>query len=178
MGNTWKYIVACGLLIGMGWVIYTGRQNTIPHEQQLQMVETKLIQQSPDIAKKIAEINAEIQFTVSDGKLATGTLATTEIKEDSATITVDVSQVLSTHDRLEPVLGHEIYHVWECYYIYGGATKFIALVNSEKPNRDWADRSFEKSAIARENQLRVWLKTNFPAEYRTMRPSRELQNTR
>ena len=105
-------------------------------------------------------------------------LAQTTINEGNATIIVDVSKVNKTHDRLEPVIGHELYHIWEAYFVYGGVENFSDIVAKEKPISVWQNRSYEKSTIQRENNLRKSLKTSYPNEFNTMSLTRELQNSK
>lgn len=91
-------------------------------------------------------------------------------------IEVDVSKVGMKHDRLEPVIGHEINHVWDAYFKYG-LEDFCAIVAREA-NLPWDQRTVEKSAIQAENELRAQLLKDFPKEYGGMAPTRVRQNNR
>ena len=171
-----KYIGIAVAVIGLGTAIYIGQKNSIPYQQQVELVDAKIREQSPDIFVKVGEIMQKTNYTIKAGELAGEVLAQTKVMESGAEITVDVRKVNAHNDRLEPVIGHEIYHIWEAYYVYGGVDPFSQLVANEKPINNWQDRTFEKSAIARENELRRYLKAKYPKEYGTMSSTREAQN--
>ena len=168
MDKDWKRSVLTGIAgLGAIAILYMGISNYEPSAHRLEQSRLELVLESPDIADKMKAIQAVTDVVLTSGTLEGTTLAATTISIDGsdATIIVDVDKVEKTHDRLEPVIGHELYHVWEAYYVYGGPDKFCNLVTSEKPIKQWYDRTYERSAILRENQLRSFLKAKFPSKY-------------
>jgi hypothetical protein len=111
---------------------------------------------------------------IKTGDLKGDTLAQTEIFYDHAVITVDVLRVDQAHDRLEPVIGHEMYHVVDARLKYG-IDSFYQLVERDR-NKDWHYRELEMSAIAQENSLRQRLLMQ--SKYKGMASTRDMQNRR
>lgn len=103
--------------------------------------------------------------------------ATTTISDYSdPVIEVDVFKVLQKHDRLEPVIGHEIFHVYSAYYLYG-VQEFQQIVAREA-NLPWEERTVEKSAIEQEDIIRTQLIMHNPSRYKGMPLTRKDQNRR
>lgn len=176
--NLKKYLlIGAGILL-LGTGIYYSNKSFVPYKKQVEIAETTLISRSPDIAIKLNEVGRHTTITLTAKDLPGDILAQTRITTGSAEITVDVRKVKLRRDRLEPVIGHEIYHVWEAYYVYGGVDSFCTIVNTEKPTKNWWDRSYEKTAIVRENSLRQYLKEHYYKDYVSMSSTRELQNNK
>lgn len=175
MNKLVKSIGAALLAIGLGIGIYYGNKYSVSPEQRLAKAEL-VVKEIPDIKAKLPEIG---DYILMPGKLDGDTLAQTRVNiEGPAEILVDLDKVAKVHDRLEPVIGHELYHIWEAKQIYGGPAKFLELVKSEKAKTDWHNRVYEQSAIKRENDLRLYLISTYPKEYSSMAKSRDLQNNR
>lgn len=168
-------IVITAIMLAGRWY---SKKTFIPHSIRLETATVNVTKQSSDVQLKLMAIQSKTNVIITNDTLPGEVLAQTSINEDASTIIVDVDKVTLKKDRLEPVIAHEIFHVWEAYYIYGGIDKFTVLVNSEKETSIWENRSYEKTAIARENALRKYLKDSFSKEYRSMPITRELQNRR
>jgi hypothetical protein len=89
-------------------------------------------------------------------------------------IQVDVSKVNRSRDQLEPVIGHEIGHVYDAYFKYG-IPKFLELIKEES-TLPWGSRTLEQSAIVFENSIRLELHQS--GNYPSMAQTREDQNQR
>jgi hypothetical protein len=136
-----------------------------------------LISDSAMVAQWKAELNARgISFTVVNATLEGDVEARTHIQIGSDPwIEVDVRKTLNVkRDRLEPVIGHEIGHIYDANFVYG-VPQFIAIVAKEAA-MPWDQRTVEKSAIVRENEIRKQLLETHFQEYKTMAPTRERQN--
>jgi hypothetical protein len=109
-----------------------------------------------------------------NNQLTDTTLARTTITyENPIIIEVDFLAIQQHHDNLVPVIAHELDHAWEATYQYGLPT-FFALVakQKEEQNLPWSERTFEKSAIQKENETRQYLLSHYPQEYRGMSSQR------
>jgi hypothetical protein len=118
--------------------------------------------------------DAQYHVSVAVGDHPDDVLGRTAVFSDHAEITVDVFKVTQKHDRLEPVLGHEIFHVRDARRKYG-IEEFCAIVAREK-DLPWGERTVEKSAKAQEDLLRKELLST--GKYTGMAPTRDLQNSR
>jgi hypothetical protein len=121
-------------------------------------------------------VNKGLTCKVVKASLEGDVEARTHISEtEDPWIEVDVFKVVTQkRDRLEPVLGHEIGHVYDAYFVYGVAD-FQAIVAREA-QLPWDQRTVEKSAIAREDLIRQQLLRDHPEEYKHMPATRERQN--
>jgi hypothetical protein len=173
MNKTIKFalIGIAAALIGYG-MFYSSR-HSISDKTKVQTALENLLKESPENNSIYNVVSAK--FTIQDGVIdKQGDLAHTEVKSNgSITITVDVNEVSKYHDRLEPVIAHELLHAYDALTL--GIDKFIEIANSEK-SKDWKERSLEIHAIAWENTTRQYLIAHYPKEYRSMRPTRQLQN--
>lgn len=136
-----------------------------------------LKQDAPMVSAWLKELEEKgVKLTFSRATLKGDVEARTHIQEMSDPwIEVDTFKVINTkRDRLEPVIGHEIGHAYDAYCKYG-VTYFISIVAKEA-TMPWAQRTVEKSAIERENEIRKHLLEDHFQEYKNMAPTRERQN--
>ena len=164
-------ISAAAILIGYG-MFYSHKHSAPSNTEKVRIALSNLISESPDCKALYSSLSGvQLQAGIIEKN---GDLAHTEVKSDgSITITVDVNEVSKYHDRLEPVIAHELLHAYDALTL--GIDKFIEIANSEK-SKDWKERSLEIHAIAWENTTRQYLIAHYPKEYRSMRPTRQLQN--
>lgn len=135
----------------------------------------RLLQDSEIVASWYAKINQEHALTIATADLETGVEARTWIHlENEPSIILDLQAIASYGDWPEPVLAHEIGHVYDAYYTYGVA-RFIEIVNAEL-QLPWHLRTVEKSAIAREDAIRAELRKDHPKLYSGMPRTRKAQN--
>lgn len=92
------------------------------------------------------------------GELKNSTLATTEITNSTATVTVDIGKVHRAHDNLIPVLAHEIFHISQAH-LDRGVDSFCSIVQRDK-NLPWDQRELEIGAVTYEDTLRASLLKN------------------
>ena len=75
-----------------------------------------------------------------------------------AKIVLDVDDALLAGDQVEPLLGHELKHVWDALFLYdknpyASVGKFIETANEQKRTL-YRDREVESSAINTEDLIR------------------------
>ena len=174
--RSFKYAVGLAVLALVSYGIFVSNQHALTDAQKLDRALIQLLKDSPstlELWKHLGAPTSVIQAVDLHG----ADLGTTTVFEDGTfQIRVDVEAIRLKHDRLEPVLAHEIYHAWDAQK--KGPGSFIATVLAEKPNIAWWNRSFEKPAVAWENKVRAELKQLNPPEYATMPATRELANAR
>lgn len=137
-------------------------------QQQIQGALENLLALSPSDNAKLAEDNIPISWKV--GMLSGDTLAATAIYHDHAEITFDLNKINSKHERLEPVIAHELDHVHDAYKVFG-VDKFISIAESEK-NLPWKERTLEKSALIQEDATREFLLKTYPSKFKGMASKR------
>jgi hypothetical protein len=165
-------LLAAATLVAIGLVTC---KPSVPPEKKLEEAKVRLFQNSPimnDMYKYVQ--SGGYRVTIKVGNLTGPTEGSTWISENEAVITIDVSRVEQSRDRLEPVLAHEIIHINDARFKFG-FERFISLVDSEK-NIPWHQRTVEKSAIEQEDYIRRALLAT--GNYKGMAPTRELQNLR
>lgn len=173
-------IIISIILIGIG--IYYGNKNIISDEKKIENAFNNLLDKSPDNRKIFEEItknNITIEF--KPGNLQNDDLGKTIIFDNNnsnghASVTIDLNRVFEKRDRLEPIIAHELKHIYDAYFIFG-FKRFNELVLNEK-DVNWWNRTLEKSAISFEDQTRQFLKTNYQNEFKGMSHKREFQNKR
>ena len=104
------------------------------------------------------------------------TLARTIVTYDEPiVIEIDYVEIQKRHDNLVPVIAHELDHAWEAHYQYG-LPKFFELVAQQKDEQQlpWSERTFEKSAIQKENETRHYLLSKYSSEYIGMSDQRSM----
>lgn len=111
-----------------------------------------------------------------NNQLNGATLARTTIKyNDPIVIEVDFLEIQKRRDKLVPVIAHELDHAWEAHYQYG-LPAFFELVEKQKDEQHlpWSERTFERSAVQKENETRHYLLSKYPSEYVGMSPNRTM----
>ena len=160
----------------------------------------------PQVALKEAEINGiryssimanirrDIQklqddgtltLTIRPGKLTNPILGQTSVIINNAegkiecTVVMDIEDAVRAGDRVEPLLGHELKHVWDALFLYDktdpytSAAKFIETANRQKGNTLYKEREVESSAIGIENSIRKELKATKNPIFSSLPESRE-----
>lgn len=140
-----------------------------PPTAQIQSAMDNLWLKSPEDNQRLHQIPVPISW--STGDLKGLTLAATAVRSDSIHITFDWNEIQSKHERLEPIIAHEIDHAYEAYNVYG-YDQFVQIVEQERV-KPWNQRTVEKSAISLENQTRRLLLKTYPKEFRGMSPYRQ-----
>lgn len=147
----------------------------IDYQKMLDKAIENLLSDSQTINRMYTDIQLTKKMTIVLAELEGDVEARTHLTVDAEPwIEVDVRKVSKLRDRLEPVIGHEVGHVYDAYYKFG-VSNFIEIVSNET-KMPWDQRTVEKSAIVFENQIRAELLRDHPAEYRGMAPTRERQN--
>jgi Fe2+ transport system protein FeoA len=161
------------ILLGVLLLIWGASCNKPAGQRLTEAAQQVLVDDTP---LRLAYGNATMGYPVKIqmGTLEGETLAATTIYQDHAVITVDVTKVALRRDRLEPVIGHEMYHVVDAVLRYG-IPEFCAKVARDK-DLPWQAREVELSAIQQENDLRQRL-LELP-KYKGMAATRESQNSR
>jgi len=98
-----------------------------------------------------------------------------------ARVWVDVDKIRNHQDHLEPLIAHEIFHIWDACYQYDSqlifsAAKFMELVELAR-HQEWADRPHEKKAVSFENQVRAELISKY-SEFKHTARTREQASQR
>lgn len=164
-----RYIGIVFLLI---FLLTCGTKQT--NEQRVNTAINNLNTDAPELMQAINRLGFPQPMLVI-GDLPGETLGQTSIYHDgSATIVIDVNKVLRKRDRLEPVIGHEYYHVLDARTKYG-IDRFIDIANRDK-NLPYFSKEVEISAIKQEDALRVRLLST--GKYNGMASSRTIQNNR
>jgi len=107
--------------------------------------------------KLLEESGIWVKFQTGDLKKTA--LATTEVFQDGATITVDIFKVKKAHDHLVPVLAHEVYHVRQAFNLLG-VDRFCEIVERDK-GLPWERRELEIGAVKYEDGLRQKMLTQY-----------------
>lgn len=161
-------------LIGAVLVVWGLSCNMKSSEQRLQEATQAVLVDDGSLCQDYSRAIEGYPVDILVATLPGDVLANTSVFNDHAVIRVDVSKVMRKRDRLEPVLGHEIYHVVDARFKYG-LENFYALVERDKA-KDWHYREVEVSAVQQENALRQRLLKS--PKYQGMAATRELQNGR
>ena len=161
------------ILLGVLLLVWGASCNK-PAGQRLAEATQVVLADDPSLQQVYKSATEGYPVTIQPGTLQDDTLAATTVYQDHAVITVDVTKVALKQDRLEPVIGHEMYHVVDARLKYG-IEQFCALVARDK-DLPWQAREVEKSAVQHENELRQRL-LKLP-RYKGMAPTREDQNSR
>lgn len=169
-----KVLIGLGVIV-LGAVVYYGIKHPgLTPEQKLEQAQANLFIDSPKTKALFDSVMKDYQIIIKPERLSGDAEGRTTITTTSATVLIDVDKVAKNHDRLEPVLAHELFHINDAKNVYG-FDKFFALVEEDKA-LDWWNKRVEKSAYLQEDALRQELiKTN---KYSSMAPTRSLQNRR
>lgn len=149
-------------------MVYPGCQPT-PPGPQIQAAMDNLWAKSPEDNRRLHQIPVPITWEIGDLKGLT--MAATTVKRGSVHIVFDWNEIQTLHERLEPVIAHEVAHAYEAYNVYG-FDRFVTLVQADK-DKPWGQRTVEKSAIELENQTRQALLQRYPKEFSGMRKTRQ-----
>jgi hypothetical protein len=171
MRDGWKQgaiILFCVFLLALALVILGCK--SLPPSVQIQNAMDNLWICSPEDNKRFHQIPVPITWSVGD--LQGLTLAATTVRSDSVHIVFDWNEIQLKRERLEPVIAHEIDHAYEAYNVYG-FDQFVSLVNQER-DKQWGQRTVEKSAIELENQTRRFLIKTYPSQFKGMLPYRQI----
>jgi len=119
-----------------------------------------------NIRKEIKDLQqvGVLNLTIKPGNLVSPVLGETHVNINSdgiieCTVIIDVEDAIAAGDRVEPLLGHELKHVWDALFLYdkkdpfASASKFISTANEEK-SRSYKNREVESSAIGIEDIIR------------------------
>jgi len=171
-----RFLLLCASIICVVMTLVSCNQKQ-PEEVLYSSFYTLLKQSPVDEAryKQLYNDGHRIVFKTNN-MLAGTTLARTTINYvDPILIEVDYMEIQKRHDNLVPVISHELAHAWEAHYQYG-LQEFFKIVNEQKNEQHipWQDRTFEKSAIAKENETRKYLLSHYPKDYVGMSPTRSL----
>lgn len=123
----------------------------------------------PETAQKLAEAEALFPVRFEPAKLPGDALATTVVREDGATIRVDLGKIQARREWAAPALAHEVFHAWDASR---DPRLFIHQVEAAK-EMPWRARPHELRALAWENSARQALRARHPNLYRAM-PERRI----
>ena len=163
-----KVLMGAAAVAALVLLVWTIRKSPTP-EEQLTSTLIALQDEAPMAKVWVNEIPVPVEYVVKNS-LPGATLATTTVRYDGVTITVDLLEVRKRNERLEPVLAHELYHAWDAYRGLG-FENFVAQVELDK-EKPWKDRMVEIRAVAAENAVRQHLLDRYPEKYRGMAPTR------
>lgn len=137
------------------------------------------------IYKDIQKVQAEnkLDLIIRNGKLTNPILGQTTVNLNEegkivCVITMDVEKAEAAGDKVEPLLGHELKHVWDALFLYDtkdpyvSAAKFIEAANVGKKNL-YKDREVESSAIGVENTIRKELILSEDPEFSNLPKTRD-----
>jgi hypothetical protein len=163
-------------------------QVLIKEQIDLVAVEKNGVINSPTMSKIRSDIQklqdaGIVELSISAGTLPNPILGQTKININSegkivCSIVLDVSDAVKAGDRAEPLLGHELKHVWDTLYLYdkkdpfASALIFIQTVANQTKVL-YHDREVESSAIGIENIIRQELKASKNPIFTNMPASRE-----
>lgn len=158
-----KYFLTLTLLVGL----ITCKPQPTP-QQKIQSALEVLLQLSPEDNARFHQITVPITWSIGD--LKGTTLAATTIYYDRAEIVFDWQEIQLKRERLEPIIAHELDHIYDAFIVYG-APEFTLIVEKEK-SLPWKDRTVEKSALNKESQTRRFLLKTYPDKFKGMLPDR------
>lgn len=172
--TTNSFLIALGVIV-LGAAIYYGIKHPgLTPEQKLEQAQTNLFNDAPRVKTLYTSLMKDYQIIIKPEQLDGDAEGRTVITKSSATVSIDTNKVAKKHDRLEPVLAHELFHISDARFVYG-FDKFFTLVEEDK-TKSWWNKTVEISAYGQEDGLRKELiKTG---KYGGMAPSRQLQNIR
>ena len=129
----------------------------------------------------------KVEITIKDGDLGGNTLGQTSINiagnKVVCVITIDTDKALAAGDKIEPLLGHELKHIWDALFLYDkknyldSAAQFIATVDRDKQIVH-NSREVELSAIATEDKIRAELLKSGNATFNGIPSTRAMADIR
>jgi len=180
-------ILVIGLIVLVSRNIKSTTQDLITQQVNLQEVEQLGVKSSGTMSNMRKDIQTlqnegKLELTISHGKLTNPILGQTKINISSegkitCDIVLDVEDAVRAGDRVEPLLGHELKHVWDALFLYDkkdpfiSVAMFIKIANDEK-NKLYRDREVESSAINVEDVIRQELKASKNPAFDNMPKSR------
>ena len=161
-------ILAAGLVAVVSKTFHTAP--VIKKDPDILLIEAKPlgVQNSHTMAtiySDIEKVNSTgiLSLVIFNHKLDANTLGQTQITLSNnkiiCTVSIDVDKALRAGDRLEPLLGHELKHVWDALFLYDNkdpmksAQLFIDSANASKVVT-YKNREVEASAIKVEDTIR------------------------
>lgn len=139
--------------------------------------------------KDISALQREnkLDLTIKDDDLGGNTLGQTSITVTDnkvvCVIIIDSGKATKSGDKIEPLLGHELKHVWDALFMYDkknpivSAENFIATVYRDK-EMVHNSREVELSAIAYEDKVRLELLKSGNTAFNGMPNSRAMADIR
>ena len=159
-------LLVLAVLAGVGVVILLAPSQ---EDALAEQVETLRVHH-PETGAKLAEAEALLGVRFEPAKLRGNALATTVVREDGATIRVDLGKIQARREWIAPALAHEVFHAWDAATL--GPAAFVLQV-SATDSMPWHTRPHEVRALAWENLTRQALRASHPNPYRAM-PERRL----
>ena len=160
-------LLVLAVLAGVGVVILLAPSQ---EDALAEQVETLRVHH-PETGAKLAEAEALLGVRFEPAKLRGNALATTVVREDGATIRVDLGKIQARREWIAPALAHEVFHAWDASR---DPRLFIHQVEAAK-EMPWRSRPHELRALAWENSARQALRARHPNLYRAMPERRHSQ---
>ena len=154
-------LVGLAILSGIGALVLLSPSQDAVLERNLAV----LREHHPETAERLAEAEAMLEVRFEVARLPGDALATTLIREDRATIRVDLRKIQERREWPIPALAHEVYHAWDATRL--GPSRYIAEANASRA-MPWHTRPHEVRALAWENATRQALRASHPNLYRAM----------
>ena len=170
--------------------LHTGPKLTV--EQQLvdsTQTALKFSSTTNDMWVNISQAQREnkVSLTINSGKLPGYVFGQTTIYfqegKPHCDIIIDVDKTAAVGDKIEPLLAHELKHVWDALFLYdktdinSSVTKFLAIVDRDKKTIH-NSREVELSAISVEDTVRKELLHSGATAFNDMPGSRALADIR
>ena len=146
------------------------RPGIITQQTILSAAEIHGMQYSPTMAKLRKDLQAlqdsgYFKLIIKVGKLPTPVLSqsTFSIINDviECTVLVDTESIAKAGDRSEPILGHELKHIWDVLFLFDKSNpvkSVIKYLGTEKSLK--LDRELEEMAVCAEDSIRRELKNS------------------
>lgn len=169
-GNLLLIVMLTALLITVFVVNKNKKPPVLPEIVMTQATQT-VLEFSPTASsmwKDISTLQREnkLDITIKDGDLSGNVLGQTSINIENdkiiCNIIIDVDKARLAGDRVEPLLAHELKHVWDALFLYDkkdpkvSTSIFITTVERDK-QISHNNREVELSAIATEDKVRAEL---------------------
>jgi hypothetical protein len=180
-------IVILAALLGIIFVVRKKSTPPIPPEVVMTTATQAMFTSSPTASSMWKDISAlqrenKLELTIKDGDLPGNTLGQTSISLTTdkiiCNIIIDTDKARLAGDRIEPLLGHELKHVWDALFLYDkknpitSTELFLAIVDRDKQIVH-NNREVELSAITTEDKIRTELLKSGPA-FDGMPPNRAM----
>jgi hypothetical protein len=178
-------IVILAILLGITFGVKKKSTSPIPPEVVMTTATQAVLTYSPTASSMWKDISAlqrenKLELTIKDGDLHGNILGQTSISLATdkiiCNIIIDTNKARFSGDRVEPLLGHELKHVWDALFLYDkknpitSTELFLAIVDRDKQIIH-NNREVELSAITTEDKIRTELLKS-GADFNGMPPSR------